>query len=71
VAWLSTVIARQVMGYWALTLNTRGIRLLWILLGYGRMDKRLRLSLVLRWTIRRVEMILRVVDKLLALLNAA
>jgi hypothetical protein len=59
------------MGYWALILNTRGIRLLWILLGCGRTDKRLRPSLVLRWTIRREEIILRVVDKLLALLNVA
>jgi hypothetical protein len=59
------------MGYWALILNTRGIRLLWILPGCGRTDKRLRPSLVLRRTIRRAEMILRVVDKLLALLNAA
>jgi hypothetical protein len=71
VAWLSTVIAGQVMGHWTLTSNTRGIRLLWILLGCGRTNKRLWPSLVLRWMIRRAEMILRVVDKLLALLNAA
>jgi hypothetical protein len=59
------------MGYWALILNTRGIQLLWILLSCDRMDKRLWPSLVLWWTIMRTEMILRVVDKLLALLNAA
>jgi hypothetical protein len=71
VAWLYIVIVGKVMGYWALTSNTRGIRLLWILLGCGRTNKRLRPSLVLRWMIGRVEMILRVVDKTLTLLNAA
>jgi hypothetical protein len=71
VAWLSTVVAGKVMGYWTLISNTRGIWLLWIFLGCGRTDKCLWPSLVLQWTIRRVEMILRVVDKLLALLNAA
>jgi hypothetical protein len=71
VAWLSTVVTGKVMGYWGLVSNTRGIRLLWILLDCGRTDKRLRPSLVLRWTISWVEMILRVVDKLLALLNTA
>jgi hypothetical protein len=71
VAWLSTVVAGKVMGYWTLISNTRGIRLLWILRGCGRTDKRLRPSLVLRWTISWAEMVLRVVDKLLALLNAA
>jgi hypothetical protein len=70
VAWLSTIVAEKVMGYWTRVSNTRGIRLLWILLGCGRTDKRLRLSLVLRWTISWTEMVLRVVDKLLALLNA-
>jgi hypothetical protein len=59
------------MGLWALILNARGIRLLWILLGCGRTDKCLRSSLILRRTERRAKMVLRVVDKLLALLNAA
>jgi hypothetical protein len=71
VAWLSTIVAGKVMGYWTRVSNTRGIRLLWILLDYGRTDKRLQPSLVLRWTIRRAKMVLRVVDKLQALLNTA
>jgi hypothetical protein len=58
------------MGLRALISNARGIRLLWILLGCSRTDKCLRPSLVLRRTVRRAEMVLRVVDKLLALLNA-
>jgi hypothetical protein len=71
VAWLSTIVAGKVMGYWTLVSNTRGIRLLWILLGCGRTDKCLRPSLVLRWMISWAEMVLRVVDKFLALLNTA
>jgi hypothetical protein len=71
VVWLTTIITGKVMGYRSLVSNTRGIRLLWKLRGCGRTEKRLRLSLVLRWMISWVEMVLRVVNKLLALLNAA
>jgi hypothetical protein len=70
VAWLSTIVAGKVMGYGSLVSNTRGIRLLWILRGCSRTEKRLWPSLVLRWMISWAEMVLRVVDKLLALLNA-
>jgi hypothetical protein len=58
------------MGYGSLVSNTRGIRLLWILRGCSRTEKHLWPSLVLRWMISWAEMVLRVVDKLLALLNA-
>jgi hypothetical protein len=59
------------MGLRAQVSNARGIRLLWILLGCNRKDKHLRPSLILLRTVRRMKMVLRVVDKLLALLNAA
>jgi hypothetical protein len=71
VAWLSTIVAGKVMGYWSLVSNTRGIWLLCKLWGCGRTEKCLRLSLVLWWTISWTKMVLRVVNKLLALLNAA
>jgi hypothetical protein len=58
------------MGLLILISNARGNRLLWILLGYGRTDKRLLRGLILWWTIRRAEMVLGMVDKLLALLTA-
>jgi hypothetical protein len=59
------------MGLRALVSNVKGIRLWWILLGCDRTDKRLQPSLILRQMVWRAKMVLRVVDKLLALLNAA